>query len=74
MWLYIAVALLGGFLLGFVARMFQSAIHDANKTAGVLNVVTVGDNPEDLLLQLDESPGKLTDGQIITLYVKATRR
>lgn len=73
MWVYIMVAL-AGIIVGFFLRIFQSAIHDSKDIAGVLNVVKVGDNPEDLLLELDDSPGKLTDGQLVTLYVRATRR
>lgn len=73
MWQYV-VAVLVGIIVGFLFRIFQSAMHDSEKTAGVLNVVKIGDNSEDLLLELDEPPGKLTDGQIITLYVRATRR
>jgi hypothetical protein len=73
MWVYITVAL-AGIIVGFFLRMIQSSIHDVKDVAGVLNIVKVGDNPEDLLLELDESPGKLSDGQLVTLYVRATRR
>ena len=73
MWIYIAVAL-AGFLVGFIARMIQQSITDVRKSVGILNVVKIGDSPEDLLLELEEPPDKLLNGQAITLLVKATRR
>ena len=75
MW-YIIVAALGGFLLGFLARMIQQSIWEVlhTETAGTLRVVKFEDNPEDLLLQLNEPPSKLRDRQIISLDVAVTRR
>lgn len=73
MWIYITVAL-AGFLVGFIARMVQQSFTDVAKSIGTLNVVKIGDNPEDLLLELEEPPDKLLNGQAITLLVKTTRR
>ena len=75
MW-YIIVAVLGGFILGFLARVIQQSIWEVfhTETAGTLRVVKFEDNPEDLLLQLNEPPSKLRDRQIISLDVAVTRR
>lgn len=73
MWIYITVAL-AGFIAGFIARIIQQSITDVRKSVGTLNVVKIGDNPEDLLLELEEPPDKLLNGQAITLLVKTTRR
>lgn len=75
MW-YIIVAVLGGFVLGFLARVIQQSIWEVlhTETAGTLRVVKFEDNPEDLLLQLNEPPSKLRDGQLISLDVAVTRR
>ena len=73
MWVYITVALVG-FLVGFFARMVQQSFTDVRESIGTLNVVKIGDNPEDLLLELEEPPDKLLNGQTITLLVKTTRR
>ena len=75
MW-YIVVAVLGGFIFGFLFRMFQHALWEIThtETAGTLRVVKFEDNPEDLLLQLNEPPSNLRDGQLITLDVAVTRR
>lgn len=73
MWVYITVAL-AGFLAGFIARVVQQSITDVKRSIGTLNVVKIGDAPEDLLLELEEPPDKLQNGQTITLYVRATRR
>lgn len=73
MWVYLTVAL-GGFLIGFIARMIQQSFTDVRKSVGTLNVVKIGDNPEDLLLELEEPPDKWLNGQAIMLLVKTTRR
>ena len=75
MW-YIIAAVLGGFILGFLARMIQQSVWEVlhTETAGTLRVVKFEDNPEDLLLQLNEPPSKLRDGQLISLDVAVTRR
>jgi hypothetical protein len=73
MWIYNTVAL-AGFLVGFIARMVQQSVTDVRKSIGILNIVKIGDNPEDLLLELEEPPERLLNGQAITLLVKATRR
>ena len=73
MWVYITVALVG-FLVGFFARMVQQSFTDVRESIGTLNVVKIGSDPEDLLLELEEPPNKLLNGQTITLLVKTTRR
>ena len=75
MWIYVCVAL-GGIIAGFFLRMIQSSIYDIlhSKTVGTLRVVKVGSGQEDLLLELEEPPSNLLDGQIITLDVTVTRR
>ena len=73
MLVYITVAL-AGFLVGFIARMVQQSFTDVRRSIGTLNIVKIGDSPEDLLLELEEPPDKLLNGQAITLLVKATRR
>lgn len=73
MWIYITVAL-AGFLVGFIAGIIKQSMADARKSVGTLNVVKIGDNPEDLLLELEEPPDKLLNDQAITLLVKTTRR
>lgn len=73
------VAVLGvmvGILLGFVARMVQSAIYDANHSRymGMLNVVKFEGDRSELLLDLDDSPDELKDGDLVIFSVRVTRR
>ena len=73
MWPYLA-AILGGVLIGFVLRMIQQSFTDVRRSIGTLNIVKIGDAPEDILLELEEPPDKLLNGQTIMLLVQATRR
>ena len=75
---YVAAVLgvLCGCLLGFVARMIQSAIYDASHSryAGTLNVVKFEGDRSELLLDLDDSPDNLKDGDMVIFTVRVTRR
>lgn len=69
------VAALGGILVGFVLRMIQTSIYAAKHSSsiGTLNVVKVGDDRADILLELYDSPEKLSQGRAIVDIVRSRR-
>lgn len=75
MWVYLVVFLVGA-IAGFFARMIQHAIYEATHTnvVGTLNVVSFTDGRDEMLLELNDSPDKLINGQFISLDVRKSRR
>lgn len=75
MWTYIALFLAGA-VFGFFARIIQHAFYEAShtETIGTLNVVSFENGQNDLLLELNDSPDKLLNGQFVTLDVRKSRR
>ena len=75
MWTYVALFLAGA-VFGFFGRIIQHAIYTATHTeiTGTLNVVSFENGQNDLLLELNDSPDKLLNGQFVTLDVRKSRR
>lgn len=73
--MWYVIAALGGVLVGFVLRMIQTAVHAARHSTsiGTLNIVKVGNDRADILLELHDSPEKLSQGRAIVDIVRSRR-